>query len=173
MLAPYKKRYGKPREYTKKQRHHFAYKGLYSQSYGFSSSHVQMWELDYKEGWVLKNWCFRTVMLKRLLRVPWPAKRSDQSILKEINPEYSLEGLMLKAESPILWPPDANSQLIGKDRDAGKDWRQKEKGATEDEIVGWHHQLNGHEFEQSLGYGEGRVSLACYSPGGRKQLNLS
>ena len=87
-------------------------------------------------------WCWR-----RLLRVPWIARRSSQSILKEISPGCSLEGLMLKLKLPILWPPYAKSWLIGKDADVGRDWGQEEKGTTEDEIAGWHHQLNGHEFE--------------------------
>ena len=86
-------------------------------------------------------WCWR-----RLLRVPWTASRSNQSILKEISPEYSSEGLMLKLKLPIFWPPDAKKWLTGKDPDAGKDWRWEEKGTTEDEMVGWHHQFNGHEF---------------------------
>ena len=96
MLAPWKKSYDKPRQHIKKQRHHFANKGPYGQSYGFSSSHVWMWELDHKEGWVPKNWCFHTVVLEKTLENPWTARKSNQSILKEINPEYSLEGLMLK-----------------------------------------------------------------------------
>ena len=101
MFVPWKKSYDQPRQNTKKQRHYFANKGPSSQSYGFSSSHVWMWELGYKESWALKNWCFWTVILqlwcwRRLLRVPWTARRSNQSILKEINPDYSLEGLMLK-----------------------------------------------------------------------------
>ena len=95
MLAPWKKSYDKPRQHNKKQRHHFVNKGLYSQSYSFSSSHVHVWELDHKKGWVLKNWCYELWCQKRLWRVPWTARRSNQSILKEINPEYSLEGLML------------------------------------------------------------------------------
>ena len=86
-------------------------------------------------------WCWR-----RLLRVPWTARRSNQSILNEISPDYSLEGLMLKLKLPILWLPDAKSWLIWKDPVAGKDWREEEKGTTEDEMVGWHHWLNGHEF---------------------------
>ena len=96
MLAHWKKSSDKPRQCIKKQTHHFADKGLYSQSYGFSSSHVWMWELDHKEGWPLKNWCFWTVVFEKTLRVPWTARRSNQSKQKEINPEYSLEGLMLK-----------------------------------------------------------------------------
>ena len=103
-------------------------------------------------------WCWR-----KLLRVPWTSRRSNQSIIKEINPEYSLEGLMM-TEAPILWPPDANSWLIRKVPDAGKDWRQEEKGTTKDKMAGWHQQFNGHEFEQALGDGEGQGSLACCSP---------
>ena len=121
-----------------------------------------MWQLDHNVGWTSKSWCFWTVVLEQLLKVPWTARRQNQSLLKEINPEYSLEGLMLKAEVPILWPPDANSQLIGKDPDAGKDWKQNEKRVTEDEMAGWHHRLNGHEFEQTPGDTEG--SLVCWSP---------
>ena len=103
------------------------------------------------------------------MRVPWTARRPKQSILKEINPEYLLEGLMLKLELSIqliLRPPDAKSRLIGKDSDAGRNWGQEEKGTTEDETVGWHHQLNGHEFEQTPGDNEGQESLGCCSPWG-------
>ena len=117
-------------------------------------------------GWTVKNaerrrivafemWCWR-----RLLRVPWPARRSNQSILKEISPGCSLEGLMLKLKL-ILWPPDAKSSLIGKDSDAGKDWGQEEKGTTEDEMVGWHYRLNGYGFGWTLGVGDGQGGLAC------------
>ena len=96
MLAPWKKSYDKPGQHIKKHIHHFANRGPSSESYGFSFDHVQTWELDCKEGWTMKNWCFRTVCWRRLLGVPWTARRSNQSLLKEINPEYSLEGLMLK-----------------------------------------------------------------------------
>ena len=96
MLAPWKKSYDQPRQHIKRQRHYFAKRGAYGQSYGFSSNHVQMWELDYKESRTLRNWCFELWCLRRLLRVPWTARRSNQSIPKEISPEYSLEGLMLK-----------------------------------------------------------------------------
>ena len=105
-----------------------------------------------------KFWCWR-----RLLRVPWTARRSNQSVLKEINAEYSLKDWCCSWSSNI-WPPDVKSWLIGKDPDARKDWRQEEKGVTEDEIVGWHHRLNAHEFEQAPGDGEGQGSLACFSP---------
>ena len=120
---------------------------------------AKCWRID-----ALELWCWR-----KLLRVPWTARRSNQSILKEISPEYSLEGLMLKLETPIFWPPDAKNWLIGKDPDAGKDWRWEEKGMTEDEMVGWHHRLYGHEFGQALGIGNVQGSLACCSPWGHKE----
>ena len=113
-------------------------------------------------------WCWR-----RLLRALWIVRRSNQYILKEINPECSLEGLMLKLKTPILWLPDVKNLLIWKDPDAGKDWRQEEKGTTEDEMVGWHHWLNGHEFQQAPGAGDGQGGLACCSPWGRKELDMT
>ena len=133
MLAPWKKIYDKPRQHTKKQRHYFANKDPSSQMYGFSSSHVWMWELGSKESWVPKNWRFWTVVLEKTLESPLNCK----DFLKEISPAYSLEGLMLKAETPILWPPDAKNWLTWKASDAGKDWRQEEKETTEDEMVGY------------------------------------
>ena len=114
----------KPRQHIKKQRHHFVNKGPYHQSYGFSSSHIRMWEFDRKEGWALKNWCLELWCWRRLLRAPWAARRSNQSNLNETNPEYSLKGLMIEAEVPILLPPNVKSKLIGKDPDGGKDWGQ-------------------------------------------------
>ena len=100
----------------------------------------------------------------RLLRVPWTARKSNQSILKEINPEYSLEGLMLKLKLQYLCPPDTKSQLLRQDPDAGQDWRQEEKGMAEDEMIGWHYWFNGHEFEQALEVGDGQGSLAWCRP---------
>ena len=102
MLPPWKKSYDQLRQHIKKQRHYFANKGPSSQSYGFSNSHVWMWELDYKESWAVKNWCFWTVVSEKTLEIPWTARRSNQSILKEISPEYSLEGLMLKLKLQYL-----------------------------------------------------------------------
>ena len=102
MLAPWKKSYDQPRQHLKKQRHHSANKSLSSQGYGFPSIHVWMWELDYKESWVPKKWCFWTVVLEKTLESPWTPRRSNQSILKEISPEYSLEGLMLKLKLPYF-----------------------------------------------------------------------
>ena len=113
-------------------------------------------------------WCWR-----RLLRVPWTARRSNQSVLKEISPRCSLEGLMLKLKLPILWPPDTKSWLIGKAPDAWKDWGQEEKGMTEDEIVGWHHRLDGHGFEWTPGVGDGRGGLACCSSWGCKESDTT
>ena len=110
---------------------------------------------------------------RRLLRVPWAARRSNQSILKENNPGRSLEGLMLKAETPILWPPHAKSWLIGKDSDAGRDWGQEEKGTTEDEMAGWHHWLNGHESQWTPGVGDGQGGLACCDSWGLKELDTT
>ena len=167
-----KKNCDQPRQHIKKQRCDFANKGPSSQSSGFSSTHVWTWELDYKESWAPKNWCFWGLFW-RLLRVPWTARRSNQSILKEISPECSLEGLMLKLETPICWAPDVKEWLTGKDLDAGKDWRQEEKGKTEDEMIGWHHRLNGHEFGQALGIGDGHGSLVCCSPWGHKVLDTT
>ena len=146
-LAPWKKCYNQPRQHIKKQRHYFANKGLSSQSSGFSSSHVWMWELDHKEGWTWKNWCFWTVVLEKTLESPLDCKKIKSVNLKG-NQSWILIGRTnAEAEAPIIWPPDSKSQFIGKDPDAGKEWRQEEKGTTEDEMVGWHHWLDGHEFE--------------------------
>ena len=136
----------------KKQRHYFVDKGLSSQSFGFSSSHVQMWELDNKEGWALKNWCFQTAVLERLLRVPWTARRSNHSVLKKINPEYSLKVLMLKLKLQYFGHLMQRADSLERTQMLRKDWRQEEKQVTEDEMVGWHHQLDEHEFEQPPGW---------------------
>ena len=134
-------------EHIKKQRHYFANKGLSSQGYGFSSGYVWMWELDCEESWVLKNWCFWIVVLEKTLESPLDCK--------EIHPVHSrgdqswvfIGRTDAEAETPVLWPPHAKSWLIGKVPDAGRDWGQEEKGMAEDEMVGWHQQLDGHEFE--------------------------
>ena len=147
---------------TKKQRHHFANEGPSGQSYGFSSGHKQMWELDHKEGWAPKNWCLWTVVLGKTLRSPWKSKE-----IKPVNPKGNQSWIFIgrtDTEAPILWPPDAKRRLIRKDPDAGKDWGQEKKGVTEDELVGWHHWLNKHESEQTLEDSEGQGSLVCCSP---------
>ena len=158
MLAPWKKSYDQSRQPIRKQRHYFVNKGLSSQSFGFSSSHVQMWEVDYKESWAPKNWCFWTVVLEKTLESPLDCKE-----IKVVHPKGDQSWVFIgrtdaEAETPNLWPPDIKKWLFGKGPDAGKDWSQ-EKGTTEDEMAGWHH-----EFEQALGVGDGRRSLACCSP---------
>ena len=188
-LAPWKKSYDQPRHHIKKQRHCFANK-----NYGFSSSYVWMWELDYKEIWALKNWCFQTVVLEKTCSHVWMweldykeiwtlknwcfwtvvLEETLQSLLdcKEIQPVHPkgdqswifLGRIEAEAETLILWPPDAKNWLLGKDPDAGKNWRREEKGTTEDEMVGWHHHLNRHEFEQAPRVGDGQGSLVCCSP---------
>jgi len=133
----------------------------------------ESWTINKAEHWridAFELWCWR-----RLLRVPWTARRSNQSILKEINPEYSLEGLMLKVKLQYFGHQsiDAKSWLTGKDPEAWKNWRQEKKGMTEDKMVGWHHWLNGYEFEQALGVGEVEGSLVCYSSWGHKELETT
>ena len=135
------------RQHAKKHRHYFSNKGPSSQSYDFSSSHVWMWELDYKESWVLNNWCFWTVVLEKILESLLDCK-DIQLVHPKGYPSWLFIGKTdAEAETPIPWLPNAKNRLIGKVSDAGKDWRQEEKGTTEDKMVGWHHQLNGHEFE--------------------------
>ena len=169
MLVPWKESYDKPRWCIKKQRHYFADKGPYSQSYGFSSSHVWMWRLDPKEGLVLKNWCFQIVVLEKILESPLDSKEIKPANPKGNQPRIITARINAEAEAPILWPPDVKSRLTGKDPDAGKDWGQEEKGTTVDEMVEWHHWLNGHEFEQTLGDSEGQGNPACYSPWDHKE----
>ena len=121
----------KTRQYIKKQRHYFAHKGPYSLSYGFSSSHVWMWELDHKEGWAVKNWCFWTVVLEKTLESPLENKEIKSVNLKGNQPWIFFGRTDAEAEAPILWPPDVKSQITGKDPDAGKDCRQEDKGMTQ------------------------------------------
>ena len=137
----------KPRQHIKKQEHYFADKGPPSQSYSFSSTLVWMWELDHKEGWALKDWCFWTVVLEKTLDGPLDCKK-----IQPVHPKGNQAWIFIgrtdaETETLILWPPDEKNWLIGKDPDAEKDWGQEERGTTEDEMVGWHHQLNGHDFE--------------------------
>ena len=126
----------------KKQRHCFANKVPSSQSFGFSSSHVWMWKLDYKESWAFENWCFWTVVLEKTLESPLDSKESQPVHPKGNESWISIGRTDVEAETAILWPPDVKNWLIWKDPDAGKDWRQEEKGTTENEMVGWHHQLS-------------------------------
>ena len=128
--------------------------GVECQSYGFSSSHVWMWELDHKEGWAPKNWCFWIVVLEKTLESPLDSKQ-----IQPVNPKGNQSWIVIgrtdaAAETPTLWPLDVKSWLTWKDPDAGKDWRQEKKGMTEDDMVGWHHRLDGHDFEQAPGVGD-------------------
>ena len=145
---------------------------LFSQSFGFSSGHVWMWELDCEESWALKNWCFWTVVLEKTLESPLDCKEIQLVNLKGNQSWIFIGRTEAEAETPVLWPPDAKNWLFGKDPDAGKDWRW-DKGMPEDEIVGWHHQLNGHEFEQALGVDGGHGSLVCCSPWCCKELDTT
>ena len=147
MLIPCKKSYDQLRQHIKNQRHYFVNKGPSSQGYGFSSGHVWMWELDYKESWMLKNWCFWTVVLEKTPESPLDCKE-----IQPVHPKGDQSWVFIgrtdvEAETLILWPPHAKSWLIWKDPDAGKDWGQEKKVTTEDEMAGWHHRLSGHEFE--------------------------
>ena len=138
--------YDQPAQHIKKQRHYFVNKGPSSQGYGFSGSHVWMWELDYKESRVPNNWCFWTVVLEKTLESPLDSKE-----IQPVHPKDQSWVLIrrtdVEAETPVLWSPDVKSWLIWKDPDAWKDWRQEVKGMTEDEMFAWHHWLYGHEFE--------------------------
>ena len=130
-----------------KSRHYFANKGPSSQGYCFSSGHVWMWELDYKESLVPKNWCFWTVVLEKTLESALNCKEIQPVRPKRYQSWVFIGRIDAEAETPLLWPPDVKSWFIRKDPDVGKDWRQEEKVMTEDQMVGWHHQLNGQEFE--------------------------
>ena len=172
MLAPWKKSYDKSRQYIKKQRHYFANNSPSSQSYSFSSSHVWMWELYYKESWALTNWCFWTVRLEKILE-----SHLDCKEIQPVHPKGNQSWIFIgktdvEAETPIFWPPDVKSWLIWKDPDAGKGWGQ-EKGTTQDEMVGWHHWPYGREFTQAPGVGDGQGSLMCCSPWGCKESDMT
>ena len=171
MIAPWKESYGEPRQSIKKSRHHFADKGPYSQSYGFSSSHVQMWELDHKEGWASKNWCFRTVVLENILQSPLDCREIKPVTVKEINPEYSLEGLMLKLQyfGHLMGRTDSLEKplMLGKTEDGRRRGQQRMRWL--DGIM----QLNGHEFEQTQGDCEGQGNAVCCSPWGCRELDMT
>ena len=173
MFTPWKKSYNQPLQHIKKQRHYFANKCPSSQGYDFSSSHVWMWELDYKERWAAKNWCFWTVVLEKTLESPLDCKE-----IQPVHPKGNQSWIFIgrtdaEAETPIVWPPDVKNWVIGKDPDAGKDWRQEEKGTTENEMVGWHHWLDGHEFEQALGVGDDQGGLVCCDSRGHKKSDTT
>ena len=132
-----------------------------------------MWELDYKESWALKNWCLWTVVLEKILESPLDCKEI-QPVYPKGNWSWIFIGRTdVEAETPILWPLDAKNWLIWKDPEAGNDWGQEEKGTTEDEMVGWHHRLNGHGFEQAPGVGDGQGGLACCGPRGQRESDTT
>ena len=150
-----------------------ANKGPSSQGYGFSSGHVWIWELDYEESWVPKNWCFWTVVLEKTLESPMDCKEI-QPVHSEGDQPWDFFGRNdAKAETPVLWPPHEKSWLTGKDSDAGRDWGQEEKGTTEDEMDGWYHRLDGHEFEWTPGDGDGQGGLVCCDSWGRKESDTT
>ena len=160
----WKESYNQPWQHIKKQRHYFANKGPSSQGYGFSSSHVWMWELDYKESWGIKNWCFWTVVLEKTLESPL-----DWKEIQPIHPKGDQSWVFtgrtdVEAETPNTLATWFENWLIWKDPDAGKGWKQEAKRMTEDEMVGWQYRLDGHEFEQAPGAGDGQGSLACCLP---------
>ena len=162
-----------PRQHIKNWRHYFADKCSSSQSCGFPEVMYGGESCNIKKAEHQKNWCFWTVMLGKILESPLDCKE-----IKPGNPKGNQSWILIgrtdaEAETPILWPPDARNWLIGKDPDAGKDWRQEEKGTIEDEMVRQHHRLDGCEFEQALEIGDGQGSLACFSPWGCKEWDMN
>ena len=173
MLAPWKKSSDQPRQLIKKKRHYFDDKGLSNQSHAFSSSQVSMWELDYKESWAPKNRCFWTVVLEKSLEIPLDSKE-----IKLVSPKENQSWIFIgrtdaEANTLLLWLPDVVNWLLGKEPDAGKDWKQEKMGMTEDEMIGWHPWLNGHEFECAPGVGDEQGSLVCCWPWGGKESDVT
>ena len=171
-LSPQKKNYDQPRQHIEHWDITLPTKVHLVKAMA-SPVHVWMWELEYKESWVLKNSCFCTLVLEKTLENPLNSKE-----MKLINPTGNQSWIVSRktdaeAETPKLWPPDAKNRLFGKDPDAGKDWRQEKKGMTEDEMVGCHHQLDGHGFEQTPGAGNEQGILVCCSPWGCKELDMT
>ena len=169
MSASWQEGYDKPRQCVKKQRHHFADKGLYSQGPGLFSSHARLWEMDHKEGRALKNWCFPIVVLEKTLEIPLDTTEIKPVNLKGNQPWIFVRRTDDEAESPVLWLPIVKSWHTEKDNDAGKDWSQKEKGMIEVEMVGWYHGCNGQELGQTPGDCEGWGRLVCCSPWGHEE----
>ena len=171
MLAPWKESYDKSRQHIKNQRHYFANKGPYSQSYGFSSSHVLMWELDHKEAWALKSGCFWTVVLEKTLESPLDSKE-----IKPVNPKRNQSWIFIgrtDAEAPFFDHPMWRANSLENILMLGKIEGRRRRGVTKNKMVGWHCQLNGHEFEQALAESKGQGSLACCSPWGHKELDTT
>ena len=172
MFAPWKKSYDQPRQHIKKQRHYFANKGCLVKAMVFPVVMYGMWELDCEESWAPKNWCFWPVVLRKT------PESLDCKEIQPVHPKGDQPWVFIgrndaKAETPALWPPHAKSWLIGKDCDAGMDWGQEEKETTEDEMAGWHHRLDGREFEWTPGVGDGQGGLACCDSWGRKESDTT
>ena len=171
MLVPWKKSYDQPRQVIKQDitmpiKVHLVKVMVFPVvMYGY--------ELDCKERWEQKNWCFWTVVLEKTLESPLDCKEIQPVHPKGYQSWVFIGRTDVEAETPILWSPDAKSLLIRKDPDAGKDWGQEEKGTTEDEMVRWHHQLNGHEFRKAPGVGDGQGGLTCCNSWGRKELDTT
>ena len=161
------------RQHIKKQRHYFADNGPSSQSYDFSSSHLSMWELGHKESWALKNWCFWTALLEKTLESPLGYKEIQPVHLKGNYSWIFIERTDAEAEVPILWPPDVKNRLMEKTLMLGKVEGGKRRGQQRIRWLDWHHWLDGHEFEQALGVGDGQGGLACCRPRGRKELDTT
>ena len=173
MLAPWKKSFDKPRQHIKKQRHYFANKVLCSQSYGFFSSHVWMWELDYKESWVPKNWCFWIVVLEKTLESPLDCKKIQPLHPKGNQSWISIGRIDAKAEAPILWLPDVKNSLIWKDPDAGKIESRRKRGWQRMRWLDGITDSIDNEFEQAPGVGDGQGGMTCYNPWGHKELDTT
>ena len=171
MLALWKKSYDKPGQHIKRQRHHFANKDLSSQSCSFSSSHVQMWELNHKEGWALRNWCLRVVVLDKTLESSLDSKEVKQVNPRGNNSKCSLEGMMLNLKLQYL--ATRCEEVTHWKRSWSWERTSAREGVDREWDVGWHHWINGHELEQTPGDSEGQVSLVCCSPWGRKESDVT
>ena len=172
-VTTWKESCDQPRQHIEKQRNYYVNKGPSSQGYGFSSGHAWMWEFDYKESWDLKNWWFWTMVLEKTLEHPLDCKEI-QAVHPKGNQSWMFTGSTdTEAETPIFWPPDAKSWLNWKDPDAGKDWGQEEKGMIEDEIFGWHHWLNGHEFVWTPWVGNRQGVLTSCGSWANKELDMT
>ena len=169
MIASWQESDNQPRQCVEKQRHYSADSGLYSQGYGLPSGHIRLWELDHKEGRMPKDWCLQTVVLEKTPESPLDSKEIKPVSLKGNQPWILVGKTDPEVEAPVFWSSDANSWFIGKVPDAGRDWGQKEKRASENGMAGWHLWCNGHELGQTLGDDEGQRGLTCYSPWGRKE----
>ena len=157
----------------KKQRHYFSIKIPSSEGSGFPSGHIWMWDLDYKESWAQKNWCFWTVVLEKAFKSPLDCKEIQPVHLKGDQSWVFIGRTDVEAETPILWLPDAKSWVVWKDSDVVKDWGQEKEGMAEDDMFGWHHRHNGHELGWTPGVGDGQGVLECCSPWDHKESDTT